>query len=320
MERKEILVADKITKIYGIGTKTLFEALHEVSLTMYEGEFVCIMGPSGAGKSTFINNLSTIDIPTKGKVFINGKEVRVMSEGEIGKFRYENLGFIFQEFNLLDSLTIFENIAVPLTLANVNKKEITQRVQEVAKKLNVEQTLDKFPNECSGGQRQRVAICRALVTNPKLIVADEPTSALDLSVQAQVLNFMKHIQQQYNIAYLFISHDLGVVKHMSENLAIMHRGRLVELGSREEIYKHPIHIYTKRLLSAIPKVDVEHREEHKKHREQVEKEFEEDQSKWYDKDGRVYPLQKVAPNHWVALPQDMVQEAKLEEREEKESD
>ena len=103
MERKEILVADKITKIYGIGTKTLFEALHEVSLTMYEGEFVCIMGPSGAGKSTFINNLSTIDIPTKGKVFINGKEVRVMSEGEIGKFRYENLGFIFQEFNLLDS-------------------------------------------------------------------------------------------------------------------------------------------------------------------------------------------------------------------------
>ena len=117
MERKEILVADKITKIYGIGTKTLFEALHEVSLTMYEGEFVCI-------------------IPTKGKFFINGKEVRVMSEGEIGKFRYENLGFIFQEFNLLDSLTIFENIAVPLTLANVNKKEITQRVQEVAKELN----------------------------------------------------------------------------------------------------------------------------------------------------------------------------------------
>ena len=181
MERKEILVADKITKIYGIGTKTLYEALHEVSLTMYEGEFVCIMGPSGAGKSTFINNLSTIDIPTKGKVFINGKEVRVMSEGEIGKFRYENLGFIFQEFNLLDSLTIFENIAVPLTLANVDKKEITKRVEEVAKKLDVAQTLDKYPNECSGGQRQRVAICRALVTNPKLIVADEPTGNLDTS-------------------------------------------------------------------------------------------------------------------------------------------
>ena len=196
MERKEILVADKITKIYGIGTKTLFEALHEVSLTMYEGEFVCIMGPSGAGKSTFINNLSTIDIPTKGKVFINGKEVRVMSEGEIGKFRYENLGFIFQEFNLLDSLTIFENIAVPLTLANVNKKEITQRVQEVAKKLNVEQTLDKFPNECSGGQRQRVAICRALVTNPKLIVADEPTGNLDSKNSHEILSLFKELNEK----------------------------------------------------------------------------------------------------------------------------
>ena len=195
MERKEILVADKITKIYGIGTKTLYEALHEVSLTMYEGEFVCIMGPSGAGKSTFINNLSTIDIPTKGKVFINGKEVRVMSEGEIGKFRYENLGFIFQEFNLLDSLTIFENIAVPLTLANVDKKEITKRVEEVAKKLDVAQTLDKYPNECSGGQRQRVAICRALVTSPKLIVADEPTGNLDSNTSLQVIKTLVHINE-----------------------------------------------------------------------------------------------------------------------------
>ena len=121
------------------------------------------------------------------------------------------------------------------------------------------------------GNVKELGVARAVATNPKLIVADEPTSALDLSVQAQVLNFMKHIQQEYNIAYLFISHDLGVVKHMSENLAIMHRGRLVELGSREEIYKHPIHIYTKRLLSAIPEVDVDHRAEHKAHRKAVEK-------------------------------------------------
>ena len=168
----------------------------EVSLTMYEGEFVCIMGPSGAGKSTFINNLSTIDIPTKGKVFINGKEVRVMSEGEIGKFRYENLGFIFQEFNLLDSLNIFENIAVPLTLANVDKKEITKRVEEVAKKLDVAQTLDKYPNECSGGQRQRVAICRALVTSPKLIVADEPTGNLDSKTLMKFFLYLKNLNEK----------------------------------------------------------------------------------------------------------------------------
>ena len=232
MERKEILVADKITKIYGIGTKTLYEALHEVSLTMYEGEFVCIMGPSGAGKSTFINNLSTIDIPTKGKVFINGKEVRVMSEGEIGKFRYENLGFIFQEFNLLDSLTIFENIAVPLTLANVDKKEITKRVEEVAKKLDVAQTLDKYPNECSGGQRQRVAICRALVTNPKLIVADEPTGNLD----------SKKLNEKEGVSILMVTHDSKIASYSSKLLYIKDGiiDRTIEregLSQKEYFYK-----------------------------------------------------------------------------------
>ena len=220
MEKKEILVADKITKIYGIGTKTLYEALHEVSLTMYEGEFVCIMGPSGAGKSTFINNLSTIDIPTKGKVFINGKEVRVMSEGEIGKFRYENLGFIFQEFNLLDSLTIFENIAVPLTLANVDKKEITKRVEEVAK-LDVAQTLDKYPNECSGGQRQRVAICRALVTNPKLIVADEPTGNLDSKNSHEILSLFKELNEKEGVSILMVTHDSKIASYSSNYILKM---------------------------------------------------------------------------------------------------
>ena len=212
MERKEILVADKITKIYGIGTKTLFEALHEVSLTMYEGEFVCIMGPSGAGKSTFINNLSTIDIPTKGKVFINGKEVRVMSEGEIGKF------------------------------ANVNKKEITQRVQEVAKKLNVEQTLDKFPNECSGGQRQRVAICRALVTNPKLIVADEPTGNLDSKNSHEILSLFKELNEKEGVSILMVTHDSKIASYSSKLLYIKDGiiDRTIEregLSQKEYFYK-----------------------------------------------------------------------------------
>ena len=240
MEKKEILVADKITKIYGIGTKTLYEALHEVSLTMYEGEFVCIMGPSGAGKSTFINNLSTIDIPTKGKVFINGKEVRVMSEGEIGKFRYENLGFIFQEFNLLDSLTIFENIAVPLTLANVDKKEITKRVEEVAEKLDVAQTLDKYPNECSGGQRQRVAICRALVTNPKLIVADEPTGNLDSNTSLQVIKTLVHINETLNKTVVMVTHDPKMASYGKRTLFLKDGvilDSLIKKESNEKYYE-----------------------------------------------------------------------------------
>ena len=146
MEKNKILIAKNVTKIYGVGTKNPYTALKDVSLEMEEGEFICVMGPSGAGKSTFINNLSTIDLPTKGFVYINGKEVRQMSEREIGRFRYENLGFIFQEFNLLDSLTIFENIAVPLTLAGKKKKDIQESVNQIAKKLGDEMILNKYPS------------------------------------------------------------------------------------------------------------------------------------------------------------------------------
>lgn len=210
---KEILVADHITKIYGLGTHHPVEALSDVSLTMCEGDFVCVMGPSGSGKSTFINNLSTIDVPIKGKVFINGKEVRAMGENEVGRFRYENLGFIFQEFNLLDSLTVFENIAVPLSLASVPKDEIYTRVEEIAKQLEVEVLLDKYPSECSGGQRQRIAIARALVTNPKLIVADEPTGNLDSKNSHELLELFKKLNMERGVSILMVTHDSMIASY-----------------------------------------------------------------------------------------------------------
>lgn len=201
-------------------------------------------------------------------------------------------------------------IAEPIrNFENLTTDEERKRVQELLDIVGMpSDAIYKYPHEFSGGQRQRIGVARAVATHPKLIVADEPTSALDLSVQAQVLNFMKHIQQEYNIAYLFISHDLGVVKHMSEDIAIMHRGRFVEIGNRDQIYKNPMHIYTKRLLSAIPVVDVEHREQHKEERQRVEKEFLQDQDKWYEKDGRVLPLQKVGDRHFVALPKEMIRQ------------
>ena len=201
-------------------------------------------------------------------------------------------------------------IAEPIrNFENLTTDEERKRVQELLDIVGMpSDAIYKYPHEFSGGQRQRIGVARAVATHPKLIVADEPTSALDLSVQAQVLNFMKHIQQEYNIAYLFISHDLGVVKHMSEDIAIMHRGRFVEIGKRDQIYKNPMHIYTKRLLSAIPVVDVEHREQHKEERQRVEKEFLQDQDKWYEKDGHVLPLQKVGDRHFVALPKEMIKQ------------
>jgi putative ABC transport system ATP-binding protein len=217
---KEILIADHITKIYGLGTSHPVTALKDVSLSMNEGDFVCVMGPSGSGKSTFINNLSTIDIPTKGKVFINGKEVRTMGESEVGKFRYQNLGFIFQEFNLLDSLTVFENIAVPLSLAHMNKSEIKEKVNLMAERLDVAHLLNKYPSECSGGQRQRVAIARALVTNPKLIVADEPTGNLDSKNSHELLELFKRLNNEEGVSILMVTHDSMIASYSSKLLYI----------------------------------------------------------------------------------------------------
>ena len=220
MEKNKILIAKNVTKIYGVGTKNPYTALKDVSLEMEEGEFICVMGPSGAGKSTFINNLSTIDLPTKGFVYINGKEVRQMSEREIGRFRYENLGFIFQEFNLLDSLTIFENIAVPLTLAGKKKKDIQESVNQIAKKLGVEMILNKYPSECSGGQRQRAAICRALVTKPKLIVADEPTGNLDSKNSHGLLSLFRDLNVNSGVSILMVTHDPKIASYSSKLLYI----------------------------------------------------------------------------------------------------
>lgn len=216
----EILVADKVTKIYGLGSKNPVTALNEVSLKMYEGDFICVMGPSGSGKSTFINNLSTIDVPNIGQVYINGKEVRTMGENEIGRFRYENLGFIFQEFNLLDSLTIFENIAVPLSLVSCSIDEIKEKVKNIAVKLNVEGLLDKYPMECSGGQRQRAAIARALVTNPKLIVADEPTGNLDSQNSHDLLELFKKLNDEENVSILMVTHDSMIASYSKKLLYI----------------------------------------------------------------------------------------------------
>ena len=174
-----ILETKKLTKIYNQERENEFEALHGIDFTVWAGEFLCVMGPSGSGKTTFINNISTIDFPTKGRVFIDGVEIHTMSANEIGRFRSRNLGFVFQEFNLLDTHTIYENIAMPLALVKMKKAEIKGRVEQIAEQMDIKELLYKYPKECSGGQRQRAAICRALIMSPKIIVADEPTGNLD---------------------------------------------------------------------------------------------------------------------------------------------
>lgn len=239
---KKLLEANNLVKIYNEHTKNELVVLHDISLDVYEGDFICIMGPSGSGKSTLINNLSTIDMPTKGTVKINGTDVHRMMEVETGKFRYENLGFIFQSFNLMDTLTFRENIGVPLTLAKVNRQEIKERVQKIAEKLNLVELLDKYPVECSGGQCQRCAVARALVTNPKLIVADEPTGNLDSKNGHELLNLLKNLNETENVTILMVTHDAMIASY-SKRMLFIRDGVIDEdlvrndLNQRDYFYK-----------------------------------------------------------------------------------
>ena len=312
------LLTIKDLKVYypiktGILNRTTdhIKAVDGVDLVIEAGKTYGIIGESGSGKSTIGKTIVGLEQATSGEIIYEG--VNILHKKAKKRFEYnKDVQMIFQDSmsSLNPRKRIEDIIAEPIrNFENLTTDEERKRVQELLDIVGMpSDAIYKYPHEFSGGQRQRIGVARAVATHPKLIVADEPTSALDLSVQAQVLNFMKHIQQEYNIAYLFISHDLGVVKHMSEDIAIMHRGRFVEIGKRDQIYKNPMHIYTKRLLSAIPVVDVENREKHKEERQRVEQEFLQDQDRWYEKDGRVLPLQKVGERHFVALPKDMIEQ------------
>lgn len=215
-----ILYTENLKKIYNADSMNAVTALHDINIEVKKGEFLGVMGPSGSGKSTFINMISTMDYPTEGKVFIYGKNIMKMSANEIGRFRYKNLGFIFQEFNLLDTHTLFENIAMPMTLAKADPKTAQQRVEEIAVKLNIANLLNKTPLECSGGQRQRAAIARALINNPGIIVADEPTGALDSENSEELMELFEKMNREEGTTIIMVTHDSYVASFTSRLIFI----------------------------------------------------------------------------------------------------
>lgn len=203
---QNILKIENLKKYYGT-KNNITKAIDNISFTVNEGEFVAIMGASGSGKTTLLNCISTIDTVTAGKIIINNKDITEIKDRDITSFRRNNLGFVFQDFNLLDTLTIAENISLSLIINKKNENKRDEMVNDIAKRLDIEGILDKFPYEVSGGQKQRCACARALINNPKLILADEPTGALDSKSSRMLLETMDEINKNLNATILMVTHD-----------------------------------------------------------------------------------------------------------------
>ncbi len=216
---ENVLEVKNVEKYYG-NKSNLTKAIDNISFTCQKGEFIGIMGASGSGKTTLLNCISTIDRVTAGTIVINGKDITKLKGNNINKFRREELGFIFQDFNLLDTLTAFENIALALTIQKVKPHEIEERVKEVAKKLEITDILNKYPYQISGGQKQRVASARAIITNPELILADEPTGSLDSKSARQLLESFETLNQKLNATILMVTHDSFTASYANRILFI----------------------------------------------------------------------------------------------------
>ena len=199
-----LLEAKEVTKIYA---KAQHSSLNKVSFSVSKSEFIAIMGASGSGKTTLLNVLSTIDTPTSGSIIIDGINIKDLTDSGAADFRRDKLGFIFQEYFLLDSLTIFENIAVPLTLQKLPPKKIENMIRSLAESFGIDAQLNKYPNELSGGQRQRASALRAIVKRPSILFADEPTGALDSSSATDLLNTLKESNESLNTTILMVTHD-----------------------------------------------------------------------------------------------------------------
>ncbi|WP_313758161.1 oligopeptide/dipeptide ABC transporter ATP-binding protein [Tissierella sp.] len=250
-----LISARNIKKHFDVG-EGMLKAVDGISFDIYPGETFGLVGESGCGKSTAGRTIIRLYEPTDGELIFNGKNVYSLSHREMQEVR-KNFQMIFQDpyASLNPRMTVEEIVAEPLDIhhAYKNKEERKERVVELLKLvgLNEEHSM-RFPHEFSGGQRQRIGIARALALNPKFIVCDEPISALDVSIQAQVVNLLKELQEKLGLTYMFIAHDLSMVRYISDRVGVMYLGHMMELAPSEELYENPIHPYTKALLSAIP--------------------------------------------------------------------
>ena len=245
-----LLEAKEVTKIYA---KAQHSSLNKVSFSVSKSEFIAIMGASGSGKTTLLNVLSTIDTPTSGSIIIDGINIKDLTDSGAADFRRDKLGFIFQEYFLLDSLTIFENIAVPLTLQKLPPKKIEHMVRNLAETFGIDSQLNKYPNELSGGQRQRASALRAIVKRPSILFADEPTGALDSNSATDLLNTLKESNEALNTTILMVTHD-AYAASFADRILIFKDGCIIR-----ELFKQndDRHTFYESIAQEVAKLDTE---------------------------------------------------------------
>ncbi|MEX1308233.1 MAG: ABC transporter ATP-binding protein [Eubacteriales bacterium] len=241
----QVLAAKNLSKVYGSKKNKRYMALKNISFDIQPGDFIGVMGPSGSGKTTLLNILGSIDIPTTGKLLVSGTDIASLSRKALARHRIQHVGFIFQDFNLLESMTIEENIVLPLMISGEKPDEIAKRLKRLTEDLGISALLDKYPYEISGGEKQRAAACRALITNPSIILADEPTGNLDSKSGRQLLKLLEQINQSYDATILMVTHDANAASHCHSVMFIKDGeiyNRLHAEGDKKAFYEEILNV------------------------------------------------------------------------------
>ncbi|WP_203640923.1 ABC transporter ATP-binding protein [Levilactobacillus andaensis] len=298
---EKILEVKHLKQYFNVGKPDEVRAVDDISFDIYKGETFGLVGESGSGKTTTGRAIIHLYEPTAGEILFNGKNVDTFtSKAEQREFR-QDMQMIFQDpyASLNPRMKVKDIVAEGIDINHLAKDDAdrSKKVEDLLETVGLNKDhSSRYPHEFSGGQRQRIGIARALAVDPKFVIADEPISALDVSIQAQVVNLMKKLQREQGLTYLFIAHDLSMVKYISDRIGVMHYGRMLEIADSDEIYAHPLHDYTKSLLSAVPVPDPEF--------ERTREEIAYDGSN--ENDGKERTLVEIAPHHWVRAADDEI--------------
>ena len=290
---KVLLEVKNLKQYFNVGRKDEVKAVDDISFQIYEGETFGLVGESGSGKSTTGRTVIRLNNPTGGEVLFDGQDVmKIKGKKPLADFRRE-VQMVFQDpyASLNPRMKVRDIIAEGIDINGLakNEKERNDRVDELLRTVGLNPSHGtRYPHEFSGGQRQRIGIARALAVDPKFIICDEPISALDVSIQAQVVNLLQDLQEEHKLTYLFIAHDLSMVKHISDRIGVMHNGKLLEVGTGDEIYHYGVHPYTESLLSAIPLPDPDHERQRKRIKYVSE-----------PNDNQERAMEEIAPGHFV---------------------